>query len=254
MPPAEEVSVSDLRVRANLQLVGRLLERSTNVRVQLQGNARPVVRHAKLKGLICSVHGDQASQSVRLEISGPLSLFKRTLVYGRALAELPPQLVWCDRFFLDADVVLGARSGRLILSTGAPIFPARKPKPFDSRLEERFARDFRKLTDEWDIIREPEPIPVARSLIFPDFALVRRRPPFERWFLEIVGFWTADYLQHKLANLHLAGMQRLIVCVDAKRGCSEQDLPAGAHLVTYERKIDVERVLAIVDRHGGDPP
>ncbi|MEE8410561.1 MAG: DUF790 family protein, partial [Myxococcota bacterium] len=136
---------------------------------------------------------------------------------------------------------------RLILATGAPIFPARKSKRFDSRIEERFAKDFGRATADWDIIREPEPIPVARSLIFPDFALVRRGPPYERWFVEIVGFWTADYLEHKLATLRLAGIERLIVCVDKQRGCSESDLPAGAHIVEYDRRVDVKEVLRILE-------
>jgi len=246
LPPKCEISVTDLRLRTNLVLVQRLLERSTRVHLQLQGNARPVIRHAKLKGLICSVLGDEQSQTTRIEISGPLSLFKRTLVYGRALAELPPQLSWCNRFYLEADVALGGGPARLILSTGAPIFPARRPKRFDSKLEERFSRDFSKATTDWDLIREPEPIPVARSLIFPDFAIVRRKPPFERWIVEIVGFWTAEYLERKLATLQLAGLERLIVCVDAQRCCDDFDTLVGAHVLPFRRKIDVQDVLAVV--------
>ncbi len=87
---------------------------------------------------------------------------------------------WCDRFYLEADVIFGTGPARLILATGAPIFPARKSKRFDSRIEGRFAKDFGRATADWDIISEPEPIPVARSLIFPDFASVKRGPPYER--------------------------------------------------------------------------
>jgi predicted nuclease of restriction endonuclease-like RecB superfamily len=251
--PEEPISTSELRLRANLRLVQALLERSTHVRVRLEGNARPVVRQAKLRGLICTVQADQASQSVRLDISGPLSLFKRTLVYGHALAELVPQLAWCNRYFLDADVAFAGGVHRLIVASGAPIFPARAAKRFDSRLEERFARDFACATHDWDIIREPEPIPVGRSLIFPDFALVRRRPPFDRWLVEIVGFWTADYLDKKLAVLRLAGLERLIICVDAARDCGDDVLPKRARVLRYAKKIDVSEVLQIIEASSTRP-
>ena len=95
-------------------------------------------------------------------------------------------------------------------------------------------------------LKQRSKIPVARGLIFPDFALRRRTPPFERWWLEIVGFWTPEYLQQKLASLRLAGLERLILCIDAERNCSERDLPAGARVVRYRRRVDVEEVLRLI--------
>jgi predicted nuclease of restriction endonuclease-like RecB superfamily len=246
-PPSEPVGVVELRLRTNLLLVQRLLERSVHVRLQIHGSARPVIRHAKLHGLICSVTGDPGGQTARLEISGPLALFKKTLVYGRALGRLPPQLVHCDRFYLEADVAMPGRDARLILSTGMPILPAERKGRFDSKLEARFARDLAKATTDWDIVREPEPIPVGRSLIFPDFALVRRAPPHERWYVEIVGFWTSDYLRRKLATLRVASLDRLILCIDGARHCDEQALPFAARVVKYERRIDAQRVLELID-------
>jgi predicted nuclease of restriction endonuclease-like RecB superfamily len=234
-------------VRANLRLVQSLLQRSAHVCLRLEGNARPVLRHAKWCGLICTVVADEPSQAVRLDISGPLTLFRRTLVYGRALAQLLPRLTWCNRFFLDAEVALADGPRRLILGTGAPIFPGEKPRPFDSKLEERFARDFLAATTEWNLVREPEPIPVGRGLIFPDFSLTRRSPPFERWLVEIVGFWTADYLERKLATYRLAGLERLILCIDEKRQCSHEDLPARAHVVRFAKRVDVRDVLGIIE-------
>ncbi|OGQ80090.1 MAG: hypothetical protein A2289_21625 [Deltaproteobacteria bacterium RIFOXYA12_FULL_58_15] len=245
--PKEPLSPSELSARANLILVQAMLKQSTGVRVRLQGNARPVVRHAKFRGLICNVMFDKASNAAQMEISGPLSLFQRTLVYGRALAELLPPLSWCNRFYLEADIVLGSESKQLILATGAPIFPGKEPKRFDSRLEERFAREFGQITADWDLIREPEPIPVGRSLIFPDFSLVRRGPPYDRWFLEIVGFWTPEYLEHKIATLHQAGLERLIICIDKTKNCSDNELPARARVIRFAKKVDVEEVLAIID-------
>jgi len=111
---------------------------------------------------------------------------------------------------------------------------------------ERFTREFAKHALEWDLAREPEPVETDGTLIFPDFALWRRDRPRQRWLLEIIGFWTADYLRHKLARLRAARLSNLIVCIDADRNCTDEELPPDAPVIRYRRKIDVEEVLRIV--------
>ena len=72
---------------------------------------------------------------------------------------------------------------------------------FDSVVEEKFARRFGAVSDSigWRLIREPDPLIVSggRALIS-DFM-------FEKYgrkvYLEIVGFWTSEYLERKLKKL-----------------------------------------------------
>jgi predicted nuclease of restriction endonuclease-like RecB superfamily len=132
------------------------------------------------------------------------------------------------------------------LATGDPIFPSQEPRRFDSALEERFARDFARTARDWSIIREPEPIEAAGHLVFPDFAVHPRLEPTRRWFVEIVGFWTPEYLSRKLERLRRARISNLVVCVDADRNVGEGELPLGAGVVHYRRRIDVAKVLEIV--------
>lgn len=87
-----------------------------------------------------------------MEISGPFALFQNTRLYGHALGELIPLLAWCARFRLQADFVLDGRRVALELATGDPIFPASAPRQYDSRLHERFAREFRLVAPEWDLL------------------------------------------------------------------------------------------------------
>ncbi len=96
------------------------------------------------------------------------------------------------------------------------------------------------------MIRDPEPLRAGPGLIFPDFLLRHRQAPHRRFFLEIVGFWTADYLEKKLTALRKANVANLIVCVDAERGCSEGDLPLGARVVRFKRRIDPAAVLVVL--------
>ena len=213
----------------------------------MEGNARAVVRYAKLRGLICRVSRSDETGGAVIEISGPYALFRHTLVYGRALGDTLPLLAWCRRFRLRSRVVLRGRQRIFRLASGDPIFPSAEPRRHDSHVEERFAREFQKLAPAWDAIREPEPVEAGGSLIFPDFALQHRDDRARRWLLEIVGFWTPDYLARKLAQYRAASIANLILCIDANRCCQDGDLPPQAHVVRYRRHVDAAEVLRIVD-------
>jgi hypothetical protein len=209
---------------------------------------------AKLRGLLCTVNcaRDAAgNEDASLEISGPFTVFRHTLLYGRALGELVRFLPHTAHFHLRADCVLREQAACLHLQSGDPIFPAEAPKPFDSKLEARFARDFARAAPDWDLLREPEPIPAGRTLIFPDFRLRHRLCPERTFLLEIAGFWSADYLRRKLTLLREAAIDNLILCVDSDRSCGDEELPAGASIVRFRRRIDPHSVLAVA---GGPRP
>jgi uncharacterized protein len=253
--PSKPMSPGELALRVNLAVAQGLLFHASTVRIEAGGNIRLLVRHSKLRGLICTVAERAGSADAVLELSGPFALFRHTRLYGRALGELVPLLAWCPRFRLQAECVLHGRRLALSLATGDPIFPAEEPRRYDSQLEERFARDFRRLAPEWDVVREPEPVAVAGTLIFPDFALVHRHDATRRWLLEIVGFWTPDYVARKLALYRNAGLPNLILCIDEARNCAAEELPAGAHVIRFHRRVNAAAVLRLLaNSEGGSAP
>jgi uncharacterized protein len=238
--PEHAPSPQDVALKVNQLIARSLLFRATRVRIAAQGSVRAVVRQAKLRGLICTVEdGDPPT----LEISGPFALFRHTLLYGRALGELLPFLVWCARFELQATCHFREQEGELRLRSGDPIFPANAPKPFDSKLEARLSRDLKKAAPDWDLVHEPEPVRAGRTIIFPDFLLRHRFDPARQFLIEVVGFWTPEYLQRKLALLREARLDNLILCLDEERGCKEEQIPEHARVVRFRRRIDPNAVL-----------
>jgi predicted nuclease of restriction endonuclease-like RecB superfamily len=184
-----------------------------------------------------------------LEISGPYALFRRTLLYGRALASLVPVLRTCERFELSAEADLRGRLLRVALRSGDPIFPDTPlSRRYDSKLEERFALDFQKMATDYDLVREPEPLRSGDHLIFPDFAVYHRRNPARRILIEIVGFWTPRYLRDKLERLRVAGCSDMILCIDDSLNCADEDLSGARHVIRFKRRIDPEVVFAIVEK------
>lgn len=243
--PSKPLSPGELALRVNLAVAQGLLFHAAVVSIEASGHIRLLVRHSKLRGLICAA-AERAGGDAILELSGPFALFRHTRLYGHALGELVPLLAWCSRFRLHAECVLHGRRLNLTLATGDPIFPAEEPRRYDSQLEERFARDFRRLAPDWDVVREPDPVAAAGTLIFPDFALVHRRDAARRWLLEIVGFWTPEYVARKLALYRSAGLPNLILCIDEARNCAADALPAGARVIRYHRRVDAPAVLRLL--------
>jgi len=243
-----ELSAVDLALRCNLALAQGLVKRSERIELALRGNAHAIVRVARLRGLICvASHHPDARLDTKLALSGPLALFRRTTMYGRALASLVGALSWCDAYQLRARIILEGIAAQLHVASGDPIAPNSAPRRYDSQVERRFARDFGRLAPDWDVIREPAALHTPAGMIFPDFALRHRRDLTRAWLLEIVGFWTPDYLEHKLSSLRAAGVHNLILCIDEQRACADDTLPQGARVVGYRKRIDAQRVLAIVE-------
>lgn len=241
--PSPIPSAHEVVLRTNLAIAQAAVMRAATVELSIQGATRPIVRLAKLRGLLCVVKEVRPGVPPVLEISGPFSLFRHTLLYGRALAELLPHLAWCARFTLHAQCSLRGRLCDVSIDNSAPIFPADAPLAFDSKLEARFAKDMSAIALDWDLLREPEPLQADGTLIFPDFLLTHRIHKERRVFIELIGFWTPDYLAKKLERLSKSGITNMILCIDEERVCNDKDLPPGLPIVRYRRRVDAAAVL-----------
>ncbi len=244
--PAPLPDPHSLATRTNLALAQGLLRLASEVALEIYGGARAVVRQVRLRRLLCTVRR-AGPEGVRLDISGPFSLFRRTTMYGRALASILPLLPWCQRFELLARCMLRGRAVSVRMRPGDPIAVGEPPRAYDSRLEERFAREFARANLDWDLIREPEPVEAGEALVFPDFAVVHRRDTAKRFLLEIVGFWTPDYLREKLDRLRAMPQVPMVLCIDRGLNCSAGDLPAHARIVWFQKRIEPCAVMAAIE-------
>ncbi len=252
-PVPPDLSPARLALLVNQALVHGVLRRASRVRIRAWGHAPALMRHAQRLGLICVASvlvppspPPSGVAAVELELSGPFALFRRTELYGRALASLLPSVARCDHFELEAECQHPPQAGTLRLCSSDPVFAANEPAAFDSRAELRFIQDFTRLGALWTVEREPAPIVTGGRLFAPDLALAHVAEPALRWWLEMVGFWTPDYLREKLARWESAGIERFVMCVDIKRGCADEAAPSDPRIVYYNCRIDAQRVLALL--------
>ena len=86
---------------------------------------------------------------------------------------------------------------------------------YDSAWERSLATDFRKRfgaeRGEWKLLRETTPVDVGGELFLPDFTL--RHADGREALVEIVGFWTPEYLDTKVRKIKAAGLENLVLVV-----------------------------------------
>lgn len=246
--PATSASASSLADAYNLAIVQSLLARATEVVVVVRSNLRHVVGYAKLLGLMASF--DEADDgATRMTLSGPMALFHDTVKYGNALARWFPALVATNGWSLRAKVLLSGETLWFDLDARSPLPRTHAmPRAHDSRLEAKLELDLRQIDSRWRIDREAAVIYLTsandgrRKLLFPDFAL--SSGPV-RVLVEVVGYWTKDYLANKRAMLHAARVP-LVMCVDERH--ADPELAADPRVVLFKKRIDPRALLAACER------
>jgi len=239
--PSGRPSELELAAIANVHLIQRALRKAQSIVLRIWGDAGAIIRAASARGLLSTVSVGTQGDTI-LEIVGPLALFHRTAVYGRAIAGLVPFLAGCKRF----EVELSAQSPThpYTVHLASPILlPAPPTELSESSVRARLARDLVRRA-RLTVTAIPPPIIAGIRLVCPDLLVDL---PGVRWHLEIVGFWTTEYLARKLARYHDAGIKNVIFCIDELRGCENDDaLPDNARVIGYRRFVDPDHVLEMI--------
>ena len=112
---------------------------------------------------------------------------------------------------------------------------------YDSMLEQRFGS---LSLGSWKIKREPTILKAGRYAFVPDFALQRESI---KVYLEIVGFWTPEYLQKKIEKLKQV-KEPVILLIDRKLKCSEKDFPS-QEVIFFDKQIPTKKVMQILRKY-----
>lgn len=243
----------------NLSQVQGIFYRASHITINahrnVPGQYKLLFRYLKLFGLMAYIEGD-ADFGFTITIDGPTSLFKPSTRYGLAIAKLLPALLHVTKWSLKAtlqnrDSYTGKwKQGRFSLNSDCGLVTHYPPgKPYDSMLEESFAKRWAKLKSEWVLEREVDLIPLPGTVMIPDFRLVH--PDGRDFLLEIVGYWRPDYLKKKFDRVRRSGCDNLILAISErlnldKAGVRVADIPAS--VVWFKEKLQPKAVLEILER------
>jgi len=183
-----------------------------------------------------------------VKVDGPASLFKLNKRYGTAIAKLLPLIVASPEWTVEAKILWKYTNEICdfkIESWKHRVLLKKPPLPtisYDSAVEEDFASRFRALKSEWQLTREPEPVLAGKHVIIPDFSLERDG---KMVYLEVVGFWTKEYLLRKIEKLSKIDVN-MFVAVDETLACDKTaDLEKHPQLnvIYYRERIPLPPIL-----------
>jgi predicted nuclease of restriction endonuclease-like RecB superfamily len=241
----QTITPEDLLRHYNLSLAQTLLFRATGMEIQIEDNYQPVFRKIKQLGLIYSIHDGKIS------LEGPTSLFKLTEKYGSAFAKLLPTIMNSTKWSLRASISRKTFQGKRIYDftldhTRRSIFGTESETAevgFDSVIEKEF---YRLGFKGWTVKREPTVLKAGQYAFIPDFSLERNGT---RIYVEIIGFWTPEYLKHKIQKLNdLQEKESMILLVNRNLACTSSEFQA-ENLLFYDKKIPHLEIIKILRRY-----
>ncbi len=243
----QPVSSEALVKQYNLSLTQTLLFLSTELTFATVGNWQQLFRQIKWLGLIYTIWKN--TRGIQVKVDGPASIFKLNRRYGTSLAKLLPAIIRNREWWLRAKIMRKGENRLLNLGLNSQehgqcmeaFTENRKREVYDSQVEADFATRFEALDTGWTLTREPEPIPVGRYVMIPDFGFQKAGL---KVYLEVVGFWTPEYLEEKVKKLSLINDLDMIVAADRKLACRKLERSAKKHnLIYYHRRIPLKPIL-----------
>jgi predicted nuclease of restriction endonuclease-like RecB superfamily len=258
----DTLTVDWLLDRYNLALAQAVLYDASELRIRVWDHFGTVFSYVKLFGLMHRIYpidadGERVSDTNQAAVyeailDGPASLFSQSRKYGIRMATFLPALPLCDCWKMAADILVDEAAGetrQLTLDDTEPLTSHYSAgECFDSDLERTLARKWERANTDWALHREQDVLDLGAEVMLPDFAV--EHPDGRRALFEIVGFWTPEYLDEKLAKIRAADVDNLVLAVSEQLGCASEDFGNAAERVLwFKTGIHVYDVVDLVETY-----
>ncbi len=240
----DDQTPAEFLARYNVSQCQAVLYDAISMTVWAREDFKTILRYAKLARLMHTIDRQSDGQNV-IKFDGPSSVLRQTRRYGVGFAKFLPALLTCSGWKMQA-VIQHRRSCwqnlfRLSPRDGLSSHLS-TPDEFDSQLEANFAQRWGdEPHDGWQMTREGELLHENQKVFVPDF--VFEHASGRRVLLEIVGFWTPEYLAAKQETLKQFSQHRILLAI-----ADSVDWPAdstrGQTVIRYKTAIKVSDVLA----------
>lgn len=224
-------------------------------------------------------------KAVHLHLEGPASLFRISERYGNSFAKIFPALLRSKGWRLKAGILHKGYQGKRILeftlddsekvfklTPETSMYPEvvslelqveEEKGEYEAGKEVRKEIEIEEIDDEeaaydssleqmfgslslgsWKVKREPTILKAGKFAFIPDFSLQREGI---KVYLEIIGFWTPEYLETKIEKLKQV-KEPVILLIDRKLKCSEKDFPS-QEVIFFDKKIPTNEVMQILRKY-----
>ena len=228
--------------RYNVAQVQVALYGASSLHIAATTDLKTILTYAKLARLLHSIRQDERGVW-HIRLDGPASVLQETQRYGVQLAKFLPALIACRDWRMTAVVPVGRQGAKLRLTLSSrdglrSHLPA--PEEFDSEVEAAFAKRWGDAPREgWKLLRETEVLFENQHVFFPDFTF--QHDDGRRVHLEIIGFWTPEYLRAKQATLQRFARHPILLAIAQSNLATVGDWPSTC--LIYKTRLKVDSVL-----------
>jgi len=235
---------ADLLSRYNVAQLQTCCFRARRMTIRATDDFKAILRYVKLAGLLHRIRRC-GQREYEIDLTGPASSLKATRRYGVNFARFLPALLACKGWLMRAELTTPwGRAAWLDLSDRDG-FRSHLPPPaeFDSTVEENFSRKFGRQRDGWTLAREGVILHQHQRTFVPDFVFCHEDGT--EVLMEIVGFWTPQYLDEKRETLRVFRGHRILLAVpkSSVRPGVQTD-----NLVVYKTVLMLQPVLDALER------
>lgn len=230
--------------RYNVAQLQACLYKARSMTVIAADDLKTIVRYAKLARLLHEIVR-LGSSKYRIVFSGPTTVLRETRRYGVNFARFIPALLACKGWKMTASLKTPwSQSVKLVLCDKDG-FSSHLPAPdeFDSAMEESFARKFGPERNGWHLIREGEILHDRQKTFVPDFTF--RHKDGTEVSLEIVGFWTPEYLAQKRKTLRQFRRHRILIAIPEKS--LRKDAVPARNILTYKTALKLKPLMQLLE-------
>ncbi|MEK7831341.1 MAG: DUF790 family protein [Acidobacteriota bacterium] len=211
----------------------------------------------KRYNLIHTVKGSAAT-GYQVSLSGPVSLFHRSMKYGVRMAVFLPALLQCRGWRLRAEIETKRGNGFYELNSEQQNLSAREDFNWadvssQATTIEKFLAGWARLQSEWQPSVCSEVIDLGGTAFVPDLVLetfeAGESGDGRKVYVEFFGFWTPRYLQDRLAEFERSGFTNFVLMVSEELlGSREAPVNLPPNVVSYKTSPDARAVQKAVEQ------
>jgi len=238
-------TASALLSRYNVAQLQACLYRAESMTVSATDDFKTILRYAKLAHLFHDIVRLGPSK-YRITFSGPASMLRETRRYGVNFAKFLPALLACKSWKMTASLKTPWGNLAKLTLSDKDGFTSHLPSPdeFDSALEASLAKKFGSKRNGWQLFREGEILHHHQKTFVPDFTF--RHEDGTEALLEIVGFWTPEYLAHRRNTLQLFRHHKILIAVPEKS--LRDGASVGENVLVYKTALKLASLMEALEK------
>jgi len=239
--------------RYNVAQVQAALFSAISLDVYATTDFKRILRAARLAKLMHTI--SQTGQGTwHMRFDGPASVLRETRRYGILMARFLPALISCTGWKMHA-VVETRNHWRLGLDL-TDRDGLRSHLPADSEFDSSVEADFsEKWGDEvregWTLEREADVLHLGQKTFVPDF--VFRHDSGRTVLMEIIGFWTPEYIERRLETLAVFKDSPIILAIHESTSHHFESSVPVASIVTYKTALLIKPILEALQKFSQPP-